>query len=171
METQMRLIALASSLLLAVAPLASVAQDGPRIIEPDQIGQIFCIARLGNDMAPVEALLTPGLAGAIDEALYRDGEIAAMNPDEKPPLGDGIPWQSWPDYAPECTVARSSYEMDEARVWIDYGFSEAPDASFTDVLQLKLIEGPLGWNVWRIDNVSYAVDSDLRTALVSVFMD
>ena len=163
--------ALTALAAIAFAVPTAHAQDGPAILVPDQIGQIFCLARLGNDMAPVEALLTPDLAGAIEEALYRDSEIAAMHPDEKPPLGDGIPWQTYQDYAAECMVKQVSYEMDEARVWIDYGFPEAPDANFTDTLHLKLIGGPQGWNVWRLDNISFAADGDLRTSLVMAFVE
>lgn len=164
----MRHIALALLFLTAGTPV--LAQEGPAILEPEQIGQIFCLARLGNDMAPIEALLTEDLAGAIDEALYRSGEIEVMNPGEKPPLGDGIPWQSSPDYAPQCTVAKASYEMNEARVWIDYAFPDQPEENFTDTLHLRLVEGRSGWNVWRLDNIGYA-DGDLKTMLLLAFME
>jgi hypothetical protein len=165
---------LCAGLVLAAitsTPIAAKAQDGPAILTPEQIGQIFCLARLGNDMAPAEALLTPELSAAIGEAEAKDAAWAAANPGDKPPLGDGIPWQSWPDYAPECTVTSASYEMDEARVRLHYVFPATPRADFTDTLNLKLIPGPSGWNVWRIDNVGYSTDSDLRTALTMAFME
>src|SRR5690606_20531518 len=102
-EGLMRHIPALAGLALAVtAALPAAAQMAT--ISPAQIGEIFCIARLGNDMDPVEALLTPSLTGAIAEAERLDAEWAAANPGDKPPLGDGIPWQSAPDYASSCQV-------------------------------------------------------------------
>lgn len=160
--------------IILLAPLAAVpvlGQEGPTILTPAQIGQIFCLGRIGNDMAPVEGLLTPDLGDVIAQAWARNDAWAAANPGDKPPLGDGIPWQAWQDYAPRCTARSASYEMDEARVWLDYVFPETPRAEFTDTLHLKLIPGPDGWNVWRIDNVSFASGSDLRAALAAAFID
>ncbi len=159
--------------LIACAAGAAAPAAGTEafIITPEQLGQIFCIARLGNDMAPIEGMLTPGLASDIAVANAANDAWAAANPGEKPPLGDGIPWQSWPDYAPQCSVGEASYEMDEAGVAIEYAFPAEPDANFTDTLRLKLIEGQYGWRVWRLDNVAYEVGGDLRTALVSAFIE
>ena len=155
---------------LALLP-ATVAAQEPATLEPEQIGQIFCLARLGNDMAPAEALLTPALATAIADAERINAGIAAARPDEKPPLGDGIPWQSYPDYADQCVPGSAIYMMDEAKLAIRYGFSAHPEAAFTDTLKLRLIDGPDGWRVWRIDDIAYATDGNLRTALLSAFMD
>ena len=139
-------------------------------ITPEQVGQVFCIARLGNDMAPVEGLLTSGLKIAIAEAQAKNDAIQQAHPDEKPPLGDGIPWQSFPDHADQCKPGAVSPTMDEAAVAIDYAFKDYPDANFTDALKLKLIDDPtIGTKVWRIDNVSYATEGDLRTVLISAF--
>lgn len=155
---------------LAAAPAA--ADDGTIGLKPEQIGQIFCLSRLGGDEGPIRGIQTPVLAAAIDDAWARNDEwLAANPPGEKPPLGDGIPWQSWPDYAPQCSVGEASYEMDEAGVAIEYAFPAEPDANFTDTLRLKLIEGQYGWRVWRLDNVAYEVGGDLRTALVSAFIE
>jgi len=81
--------------LLPVAFLAfaSPTQAQMTIITPEQIGEIFCIASQGNDMVPVEALLTPQLSEAIAEARQRNVTLAAAHPDDKPSLGDGIPWR------------------------------------------------------------------------------
>jgi hypothetical protein len=159
-------------LITTLAALSvGTAAAQPVTLSPEQIGQIFCIARLGNDMAPVEALLTSELTAAIVAADAQNDAIAAANPDEKPPLGDGIPWQAYPDYADQCTPGNVTLMMDEARVAIAYGFQTYPDAAFTDTLHLKLIDGPDGWRVWRIDDIAYATDGDLRTALLSAFMN
>lgn len=161
---------IAASLAIVIAS-AAAADDRPIFLTPEAIGEIFCIARLGNDMAPVEGILTPGLAAAIAGAEAENAAWATANPGEKPPLGDGIPWQSWPDYAPECTVASASLEMDESRVRLLYSFPDTPEADFSDTLSLRLVPGPNGDNIWRVDNVGYGTDGDLRRALVTAFMD
>lgn len=139
-------------------------------ISPEQIGEIFCIARLGNDMAPVQGLLTTGLAAAIAEAEAKNDAIQKAHPDEKPPLGDGIPWQDAPDYAAECTVGAVTLEADRAVVDIAYGFPDYPDANFTDHLQLILVAQPdLPEPRWRIENLGYATEGDLSSVLVAAF--
>ncbi len=139
-------------------------------ISPQQIGEIFCISRLGNDMAPVQGLLATELTAAISEAEMKNDAIQKAHPDEKPPLGDGIPWQVFPDYAAECKVGAVTLEADRAVVDIAYGFPDYPDADFTDHLQLILVAQPnLGEPLWRIENLAYATDGDLRSALISAF--
>lgn len=139
-------------------------------ITPEQVGEIFCISRIGNDMAPVEGLLTVELKAAIAEAEAKNDAIQQAHPDEKPPLGDGIPWQAFPDYAAECKVGQVTREADQATVDISYGFPEYPDANFTDRLQLRLVSYPMvSEPLWRIDDLTYATEGDLRTTLVSAF--
>lgn len=173
----MRSLTLAA-LSLATLPLAlalsspAPAQDGPILLSPQAIGHIFCLARIGNDMAPVTGLLTPGLEAVIAEAEARNDAIAAAHPDDKPPLGDGIPWQSWPDYAATCTVGTVIVSDTTSTVTIDYGFPDAPDADFTDTLMLAAVPDPLiSASRWRIDNIAYAVGGDLQAALAGAFAD
>lgn len=163
----MRHLATAAAFLLLAAP----ANAQPVALTPEQIGEIFCIARLGNDMAPVEGLLTSSLRDAIAAAEAENAAIAARHPDEKPPLGDGIPWQSYPDLAPQCAAGAATLMMDEASVAVSYIFPDAPDADFRDYLQLRLVDAPTsGARVWRIDNLAYGTEGDLRTALELAFM-
>ena len=162
----MHRFAAAAALCLSATP--SFAQMVT--ITPEQIGEIFCISRTGNDMAPVEGLLTAELATAIAEAEAKNAAIQQAHPDEKPPLGDGIPWQAFPDYAAECKVGAVIREADRAVVDIAYGFPEYPDANFTDHLELVLVAQPtLSEPLWRIENLSYATEGDLRGLLVSAF--
>jgi hypothetical protein len=155
----------------ALALSAGSALAQPITLTPQQIGQVFCIARLGNDMAPVEGLLTAGLTAAIADAEMKNDVIQKAHPDEKPPLGDGLPWQAFPDYADQCRPGAVTFMMDEAHIAIDYAFKDYPDADFSDTLALKLVDDPFGTRVWRIDNVVYAGDGDLRTALTAAFLD
>lgn len=157
-----------AGLALALTTLPAAAQM--TTISPQQIGQIFCISRLGNDMAPVQGLLTPALSQAIADAEKKDADWAAKNPGEKPPLGDGIPWQTFQDYAPQCAAGNVETVKAEARVDLNYAFPDAPDANFTDTLRLVQVEGEFGTTYWRIDNIEYANNGgDLRSSLVSAF--
>jgi hypothetical protein len=160
-----RLLAAAALCIFAPPSFAQMVT-----ITPTQIGEIFCIARTGNDMAPVEGLLTAELSAAIAEAEAKNDAIQKAHPDEKPPLGDGIPWQAVPDYAAECKVGAIVEEADRAVVDIAYGFPEYPDANFTDRLELVLVAQPtLSEPLWRIENISYAQEGNLRSLLASAF--
>ena len=162
-----RIVALAGiALALTIAPASAQMHT----LSPEDVGGIFCISRIGNDMGPVQGLLTTGLAQAIATAEQKDADWAAANPGDKPPLGDGIPWQAWPDYAPECTVGLIGPSKGEAWVDITYTFPDTPEASFTDRLHLVEVERPThATGAWRIDNVEYAEGSDLRTVLKEAF--
>lgn len=158
----------AAAVALCLAATPSFAQMVT--ISPQQIGEIFCISRLGNDMAPVQGLLSSELAAAIAEAEAKNAAIQQAHPDEKPPLGDGIPWQSSPDYAAACKVGAVTLEADRALVDIAYGFPDYPEADFTDRLQLIRVAQPdLPEPLWRIENLGYATEGDLRSVLVSAF--
>ena len=166
-----RTLLVAALLAIVVAtPKPSLAEDtGPVIISPAQIGQIFCISRIGNDMAPVEALLTPDLTAVIAHAWDVNSAYEDEYPGEKPPLGDGLPWQAWPDYAAQCDVGAVTIDGDTATVALSYGFPEYPRANFIDTLQLVLVDdAELGLKVWRIDNIAYE-DGDFRAALEAAF--
>ena len=160
----------ASLLFIAFAALPAAAEAEPLSLTPAQLGEVFCISRLAGDAGPIEGLLTPAFAAAIAEAEEHNAAIQSAHPDEKPPLGDGIPWQSAPDYAARCTAGTVDISGDVATVAIGYGFPDYPEADFTDTLQLRPVADPLGGSPrWRIDNVAYADGEDLRAALVSAF--
>lgn len=162
-------IAILAALLVTAAP--AFAEDQMITLRPAQFGEIFCIARLGNDMGPVTGILAAHLADAIAVAESKDAEWAQANPGDKPPLGDGIPWQSWPDYAPQCTVGNVTENLDgSAEVELRYGFPDAPSADFTDRLMLeKTAIDEFGTEVWRIGNLAYATGGDLKAFLADAF--
>lgn len=165
----------AMATLPALGPIAASAASGEPsgqmvVLKAAQIGQIFCLSRLGNDEAVISGILTDGLGKAIADAEKKDAAYAKKYPDEKPPLGDGVPWQSAPDYAAKCDVGLVSLSKTDARVEIKYSFPDTPDANFSDTLTLKKI--PIaGMDVghWRIDDVLYPDGSDLKKALVEAF--
>ena len=167
----MRFLLPALLLATSLAALPAAADDGAAGLKPEQIGQIFCLSRLGSDEAAISGILSPELAAAIGEAWARNDAWAAANPpDDKPPLGDGIPWQAWPDYAAECTVGLATLMKTDAKVEIAYGFPESPDAGFTDTLLLtRVLNDATGIEQWRIDNVAYATGGDLKASLAGAF--
>jgi hypothetical protein len=165
----MRSSFLALLITSSLAILPTAADDSMVTLEPEQIGQIFCLSRTGNDEGPIEGLLTPDLDALIADAWTRSDAWEAANPGEKPPLGDGVPWQAWPDYAPTCTVGAVTLMKTDAKVEIAYGFEDA-SANFTDTLLLKRVDMPdYGTAFWRIDNIAYATGGDLRAALAGAF--
>lgn len=167
----MRYLSLAALVAAAFVSAPIAADDSQMIkLKPEQIAQIFCLSRTGNDEAVISGILTEDLMKAIDVANKKDDDYVKKNPGEKPPLGDGIPWQSAPDYADRCDIGLVTLSKTDAKVELKYSFKDYPDANFTDVLILKKIPVE-GFNdgVWRIDDVFYPDGTDMRAALVEAF--
>lgn len=156
---------------LALTALVTPTNAQMVTLAPEQIGEIFCISSTGNDMAPVTALLTDAMAAAISEAVSRNDSSIAAAPGDKPPLGDGLPWRSQPDYAHKCEVMSATISGRDATVELRYSFSDAPDASYIDALQLRQVEVELGLPpFWRIDNVDFHGNGGtMRQALIDAF--
>ncbi|MEO9228109.1 MAG: hypothetical protein ABI216_04005 [Devosia sp.] len=170
----MRYLTLAALLATALTSMPAVAADEPQgqmvVLKASQIGQIFCLSRLGNDEAVIQGILTDDLHKAIDAAEVKDGEFAKKYPGDKPPLGDGIGWQSSLDYGDTCDVGVVTLSKTDAKVEIKYTFTGYPDGAYTDTLILKKV--PIdGMDVayWRIDDVIYPDGSDLKSGLVTAF--
>lgn len=123
----------------------------------------FCAAMLDGMTDPV-TLVTPDLGEAIETALARNAEIQAATPDEKPPLGDGVPWASWPDKPDTCDTEVTEAYDGAAMVNVTYGFTDAPDASYTDTL--VLMQGEAGW---AIDDVVLIDNQTLRGLIETAF--
>jgi hypothetical protein len=163
-------LAAAAASVIAVPSAFAEGEMTMTTLKADQIGQIFCLSRIGNDEAVLDGILTADLKAAIADAWAKDEAWETANPGEKPPLGDGIPWAAWPDYASECTVGLVSLMKTDARVEISYSFPEDPAANFTDTLLLKKIDQPgYGVGFWRIDNLAYATGGDLKSQLIAAF--
>lgn len=153
-------LALAALFLLPGAAFAAEAT-------PADFGATFCKASLANDMAPVEAALTPDLASVIAAAETKNAEIQAAAPDEKPPLGDGLPWRSWPDFADGCEVGAITEEAGKTLVEIRYSFKTSPDANYAD--HIVLIPAAGSSDSWQLDDVKLIDDMTLRSVLAGAF--
>ena len=154
--------------LLAALPatLLAHAQDEMITITPEQIGQIFCIGRLGNDMSPVSGVLNDDLGALIDDAFARSNAYLDSHPGDKPPMGDGVRWSSFPDYADGCTVGDASVRDLVAYVVINYTFSDYPEANYADTLMLLPSypeNGPP--YIWRVYDVQLSDGTTMREFL------
>jgi hypothetical protein len=168
----MRSSLLAILLTAGIATAPAPADDTMVTLKPEHLGQIFCFSRLGNDEAVLDGVLTAELKTAIADAWTKNEAYEKQYPGEKPPLGDGIPWQAWPDYAAECTVGLVTLMKTDAKVEINYVFPEDAAANFTDTLLLKRVDQPdYGTGFWRIDNIAYSTGGDLKAVLVGAFED
>ena len=168
----MRLGLALAALLALVLPVFAQAEpsDQPITLSPEQLGEIFCIASLGNDMTPIEAVLTPQLNAEVAAADINESLAVHRSPDKKGPLSDGLPWRSVRDYADGCTVGTASIHDAEASVEIHYSFSQHPDAGYTDTLLLAQVYSTAGRpQVWRLDDIILANDQTFTGTLVSAF--
>ncbi|MBL8578967.1 MAG: hypothetical protein JNK47_17245 [Mesorhizobium sp.] len=145
--------------------IAATAADDPRTV-----GEAFCKARGANDDAATRSLLTPSLIAEVDAAQARSDVIGKTNPDEKPPLGDGIPYQAFPDVPKDCVVGAVADGAGSIEVKVTYSFPDSPDANWTDRLKLVTENDSLS-----IDDVIYAnvangePDLSLRQILMDAF--
>jgi hypothetical protein len=157
-----------ATLLLTVALTGAHAQ--PPTWTPDQVGDAFCIATLANDMSSIEAgLLSPALVEAIAVAEKHNADYASQYPDDKPPLGDGLPWRSFPDAVDGCTVGAVTQSADgsSASVAINYSFDNDPTANYTDALQLKQTTGTDRF--YQIDDIEQAEGWSFTKLLQALF--
>ena len=118
----------------------------------------------------IQGILTDDLNKAIKVAEKKDEEYAKKNPGEEPPLGDGLGWQSTPDYADGCDIGLVTLSKTDAKVEIKYSFKSDPSANYVDTLILKKvpIEG-MDVGYWRIDDVIYPDGTDLKAGLIKAF--
>ncbi len=160
-----RLAVLAGMLLATALFGAANAAD-----DPNEVVEAFCEAREANNDDATRALLTPSLIGEVDAAQARSDLIAKANPEDKPPLGDGIPYQAFPDVPKDCTIGDVTERSGSIEVKVTYSFPDAPDASWTDRLKLVAENGHL-----MIDAIVYAnvangePDLSLREILSEAF--
>ncbi|RYG55455.1 MAG: hypothetical protein EON56_05605 [Alphaproteobacteria bacterium] len=146
-----------------IAPAAFGA--GPTT--PEQLGELFCKASLSDEMALLDSTRTPMLALAIAEAEAKNAQIQASFPDEKPPLGDGLPWRSWQDFADGCAVGNTYWSADRVFVEVNYSFAEAPDANYTD--QLVLTRSVENQDIFQLDDIALSAGMTMRSFLASAF--
>lgn len=135
---------------------------------PDHAAGKFCALNGEQNDAKIKNILSKDLRAAWENAQAYSDDWAAKNPGLKPPLGDGIHAQAYPDFAPVCKVQSLTGEGDRREVEIFHGFPDNPMAGWTDMLILI----PQGGS-WVIDDVLFAPDhtTSLRAGLIEIAKD
>lgn len=154
-----RLAALSLALLTTVPVLATEP-----LMPPHVVAETFCMARTVGDMSLVEDEFSSELYQTIGHALLKNAEQQKAHPDEKPFLGDGIPYASYPDRPDECLVDYEGAKAHPTEVAVTYKFAGAPDAGWTDTLILRDVDGK-----WELDDVMYADGGRLVDLLQTAF--
>lgn len=140
---------LGGSLLAGLVSMSGAAETAV------DVAAAFCKTRTAGDPEAVKPLLTPSLLAVIAEAEARNRIIAEGNPDEKPPLGDGVPYQTFQDLPDTCEPGQPAERAGRTEVPVTYGFEKTPDANWTDTLVLVAADGrPM------IDDVRYQGSAD-----------
>ncbi len=129
---------LALTATLATSPAFAVSMS------TSQVAEIFCIARLSGDMAPVLAILTPELSELVQQHLGSGDDPATA-----------ISWQSKPDYANTCDPVGAQGSGEAPIAVIAYGHREADKPGYADGIVLHFIEERL-----RIDDIKYGIGGD-----------
>jgi hypothetical protein len=153
---------------LVMVPVAGMAQTLSYRSAAD-VAQQFCafMDSRNSDVFTTrfQNLATHDLSVLIQKAERHNNVIAQAYPDMKPPLGDGLPYASFPDYAPHCIVSALNYQRHTGMATISYSFPETPEASWSDRLYLKNQNG-----VWSIDDITYGRNA-ARMTLRQVLKD
>lgn len=155
--------------------LAGCATPSATPGETAQLAYNFCKLTYQPGGMNSHILLTPSLSETVTKAQNRNDMIALGHPNDKPPLGDGIPYQSRPDAAPLCDPgnafkAPSGETLVEIhRAWPKDGNKKqccCKKKGWTDRLVVKRVDGLL-----KIDDVLYGPDyrTGLREALKKAF--
>jgi hypothetical protein len=106
-----------------------------------QVAEVFCIARLSGDMAPVLAILTPELSDLVHKHLPLGADAATT-----------IPWQSRSDYANTCEPVGAQGTAEAPIAVLSYGYREADKAGYADGIVLHFVDDRL-----RIDDINYGL--------------
>lgn len=93
-------------------------------------------------------VMSASLNTEIQNAMKKNDAVQKKAPDEKPPLGDGIPFQSTSDWA-KCRITSVQKSGADMKANILYRYSKTE--SWTDQLLLKREN-----DTWKIDDVLYA---------------
>jgi len=136
---------------------------------PADFGKLFCEASLADDMSIIEDKLTPGLGLVVAEAVAKNTQAEVSFPDEKPPLGDGLPWRSYQDFADGCELGEilKGKTDDQTLVEIRYSFKDYPDANYTD--RLVLVPSITEPGSWELDDIKLVDDGTMRSYLAEAF--
>ena len=127
--------------LLALTAALATTPTFAASMSTSQIAEVFCIARLSGDMAPVMAILTPELSELVHKHLPPGADPATA-----------IPWQSQSDYANTCDPVGAQGSADAPIAVLFFGYREADKTGYADGIVLHFIDERV-----RIDDINYGV--------------
>jgi hypothetical protein len=122
------------AVLASVVTGAAPARAGDT---PESVVSAFCAAHVAAAVNAHDPLLTPSLKQLISDAWKKSGEYEAAHPGDEPPLGDGIQFQAYPDWAPICRPGYVSSGATDTTVDVEYVFPDTEGADWTDRLVLQ----------------------------------
>jgi hypothetical protein len=149
--------------VLSLVLLASPALATEPLMPAHVVAETFCMARLAGDMSLVEDRFSPRLSGAIGEALLKSAAWEKAHPGEKPPLGDGIHYASFPDSPAICVVDYDGAKTHPGEITVSY---ETASGKFDWQDTLLLVETD---GIWQLDDVRYSSDTTLTEELLTAF--
>jgi len=163
----MRIQPLRLMVMIILSPLlgGSAADAAARKAHPGEVANLvasFCALQANDSLAlPPAYLFSRELRRAVADGLKARRRDERRHPDEKPVLGDGIPYRSYPDAPTRCLAGRT---VSRAPLVVEVRYALPGQGGWRDRLLLRRVGGRL-----RIDDVLYATEKHqrgLRAALL-----
>lgn len=118
---------------LPAALLLAGCAAGPPAADPAvAVARQFCAAVMTGDEQAAVRLMAPDLQEKVQALKAFDAGWRARNPDQKPPLGDGLRLTAWQDAPQSCTPAPAAGAADT--VVLTYAPASAPADVWRDTL-------------------------------------
>lgn len=128
-----------SRAVVLLPALALAACIGRTDLQSEALARQFCAAVLKGDEAAAVALMTPDLQVQVAQMRKLDADWRERNPDQKPPLGDGLRLTAWQDAPGTCTPGPPG----RYRIELSYSPASAPADRWRDTLILVRVAGDL----------------------------
>jgi hypothetical protein len=125
-----RALPAATILILSLAPTGRAAT-------PQELAALWCTAAWQHDDVAATELMAPSLQELVARATEASAAFALRFPDEKPPLGDGLPLSAFPDPTQECRAESLSAE----EIVLLYTPLPSGEGQWRDKLLLESIPG------------------------------
>jgi hypothetical protein len=144
-----------ASLLVATPALAAQSMEmangygwigASRDVSPEQLGQMFCTARISGDMTPVEKFYAPKLRTLLAEV----------------PSPAMVPWQGVADHPQRCDIRILNGFNNTVGVLVEVSYAGAGH-QWADTLNLERTP-----DSWLLNNVFYDGGGNLRFRLAAL---
>lgn len=140
-----------------LAFLAAPAHAADPAVDPaavQRLAEAFCAAVRASDEPAAEAMMAPALREGIATLRVADAAFIAANPDDKPPLGNGLRLTAFPDYPESCTPEA----ITETGADLVYQPAGVAGGAWRD--RLEVVPGPDGQPL--LSDIRYAPDLSAR---------